>query len=482
MIKRLTSRYHPRYLRSLVYMLQASEYKLRDYFAWLSRVDDFATVEKRKKLVKTPKTLFLLAGLWAITIIFVIWVVAQIFVIGSFNFTHEYTFWVTLILEIVLFPHLLAYLVAVPLWLGQILIQAPRTFFILRKTRRQLAAHPAVKIAVAGSYGKTTMREILATVLAAGKKVAAPPHSYNTPLGIAKFTSGLKGDEEVLVFELGEYYPGDVKKLAQLVRPGIGVITGINEAHLSKFKTLESTVATIFELADYLGSKPTYKNDESPLVAKSVSASDSLRYSRKGVNSWIVTEAKTNLEGVRFMARRKRQLVRARSELLGLHQIGPLVAAIDIADRLGLSSEQIEAGLSQTKPFEHRLQPKVENGVVTIDDSYNGNPDGVKAAIDFLALQKDYRRIYVTPGLVEMGARTAEVHCEIGRELANAVEVVVLIKNSVTPYIEEGLKAAKFNGELVWFDDALKAFSALPNLTAKGDLVLIQNDWPDNYA
>ena len=172
-----------------------------------------------------------------------------------------------------------------------------------------------------------------------------------------------------------------------------------------------------------------------------------------------------------------------KSALLGLHQVGPLAAAADIALILGLSPEQVKSGVNKTTPFSHRLELKTDDaGVVTLDDSYNGNPDGFNAAIDFLASLEGCRRFYVTPGLVEMGSQTEEVHRQIGRRLARtSIEKVVLVKNSVTPYIEQGLKEEEYHGEIIWFNDALAAFVALPLLTVKGDVVLLQNDWPDQY-
>jgi len=342
--------------------------------------------------------------------------------------------------------------------------------------------HRAVKIAIAGSFGKTTMREILKTVLLAGKKVAAPPHSWNTPLGIARFVDTLHGDEEVLIFELGEYYPDDIKKLCKLVQPDIGIITGINEAHLEKFKTVERTARTIYELADCLKEKPTYVNGESELARKSARPGHTL-YSRESTGEWKVTDAKTGLEGTSFTLTKGNLILELHSNLLGLHQIGPLAATADLALALGLSPEQVKSGIEKTKPFDHRLEPKADaSGVVTLDDSYNGNPDGVKAVIDFLGSLESRRRWYVTPGLVEMGPKTEAVHREIGTQLADArIEHVVLIKNSVTPYIEKGLMEANYTGKIIWFDDALAAFAALPHLTASGDVVLLQNDWPDQY-
>ena len=89
----------------------------------------------------------------------------------------------------------------------------------------------------------------------------------------------------------------------------------------------------------------------------------------------------------------------------------------------------------------------------------------------------------MTPGLVEMGSHTETVHREIGKQLAEAgIEKTILIRNSVTPYIEKGLKESTYNGEIVWFDDALAAFAALPHLTVEKDVIVLQNDWPDQYS
>src|SRR5262249_54259961 len=119
------------------------------------------------------------------------------------------------------------------------LLQKPIEAYIIADAKRKLRKHKAIKIGIAGSFGKTSMREILKTVISHGKRVAGPGGSHNTPLAIARFIRTLKGDEEVLVFEFGEYYPGDIKKLCKFVEPDWGVITGVNEAHLERFKTLE---------------------------------------------------------------------------------------------------------------------------------------------------------------------------------------------------------------------------------------------------
>lgn len=476
MIKNWLSRHSIYYPRVLIYMLQASEYNIRDYLSWYKRTENFANVERRKKFVKTPKAVLLLLIAWII-VIFIFG--AAVFLLYSMPAPLNYILFIFLLF---IAPSILAYGIIIMLGIIKILVQYPIEYFIIEQAKRRLSAHGAIKIAIAGSFGKTSMREILKTVLSGDRKVAAPPHSYNTPLGISQFTKNLEGDEEILVFELGEYYPGDVRKLCELVQPQIGIITGVNEAHLEKFKSLDKTASTIFELADWLGNNTLYVNGENEMAKESALAGH-MMYDRNGTGDWKVKSPLTDLAGTSFDLEKNGQKFEFKSKLLGLHQIGPLVVAIDIADHLGIPLEEIKKAVQKTKPFDHRLELKTDaGGVITLDDSYNGNPDGARAVIDFLASLKNHRRFYVTPGLVETGTRTEFVHKEIGKNLAKAeIEKVILIKNSATPYIEKGLRESHYKGEIMWFESGLSAFAALPHLTVKGDIVLLQNDWPDQY-
>ncbi|MCR4280812.1 MAG: UDP-N-acetylmuramoyl-tripeptide--D-alanyl-D-alanine ligase [Candidatus Kaiserbacteria bacterium] len=492
MIPNFLSRYRPRYIRSLIYMLQSCEYNVRDYLAWYRRTKDFSSVEVRKQLVKTPKATGLFVIIWIIVIFCVVGAVQYV---GSTGSDISLVIGVLLVLAL---PFYLPYVIIIPVLLARV-IQKPFEYALMKRARKKLELHQGLRVAIAGSFGKTSMREILKTVLSEGeaptpqgrgpdrsvgrKKVAAPPFSHNTPIGICRFINGLNGDEEVLIFELGEYYPGDVMKLCKLIDPQIGVITGINEAHLEKFGTLEKTAGTILELSEYMKDKPIYMNGENGLARKHASGNHIL-YSRDGAGDFKTEDLRTGLTGTNFTMVKDGIKLPASSKLLGLHNVGPLLVAACIASKLGYTSAQTQAGIAKTKAFNHRLEPSEDkNGVITIDDSYNGNPDGVNAIIEFLSSIKGHRRWYVTPGLVEMGARTEEVHKEIGRHLARSgIEKIVLIKDSVTSFIEWGLKDSGYAGEIIWFNDALQAYSALPHLTVKGDIVLLQNDWPDQYS
>lgn len=473
-MKLIAAMYSPRIVGTLVYMLQSSDYRISQYLAWLHRTTDFSEIMKRRKLRFTTKARLLYATGLLIYGALVAFLIASIVIGGSIIL---FAFFLLLAL-----PYVIAYLLILPLLTGQWLIQGPKEKRLIEEATHQMRNYHCRKIAIAGSYGKTSFKEMLTTILSETLHIAASHGNMNTPLGLASFIQKLDGSEDVLIFELGEERVGDVKKLCKLSRPNMGVITGISEAHLSSFGTVDNIVATVFELSDYLKSYDVYKNGDSDLVAANVSAHDQHVYSDKGVNGWKVSHIESGLEGTSFAATKHSKVVWAHSKLVGKHQVGPLVACIDIADKLGLSVTDIAEGIKNTRPFEHRMQPLHLSGAMIIDDTYNGNPKGVEAGLEFLESISAKRKIYVTPGLVEQGDRSDVIHEMIGRQAGRVCDVVILMNNSTTEAIRRGLKEVDFAGELKIINNPVSFYSNLGHYVAAGDVVLMQNDWTDNYA
>jgi len=150
---------------------------------------------------------------------------------------------------------------------------------------------------------------------------------------------------------------------------------------------------------------------------------------------------------------------------------------------LGLTKDQVEAGVAKTVAYEHRLQPRPLNGAWILDDTYNGNIEGVRVGLELLQDLSARNKIYVTPGLVDQGKETEAVHYEMGELIAGAKpNRVVLMRNSATEYIQQGLKKAGYAGKVDIIDDPLHFYTNLEYEIAAGDLVLMQNDWTDNYS
>jgi len=477
MILQYWTRYTARYPKVLLYMLQDTEYRFARYVSWFNRTSDFRTVIKRRQLDMTKKVRLLLLALRIADLIVLLAVFTGIY----FFVTTGEIFWLSgALLLFILKPTILAYGLLVPLVVGVIVIQKPRERMIIQNAKKILAKHPATRIGIVGSYGKTTAKEILLAVLSEGKNVAATPGNMNTAIGISRFATRLKGDEEILIFELGEEKVGDVRMLSELSHPEYAVMTGINEAHLQSFKTLDRTVGTIFEITEFVTQDKLYMNDESELVHTKVAPGD-LAFSEKGVAGWAVSEAVTTVEGTSFTLSKEAVTIHAQTALVGLHTVGVTVAGIALAYDLGIAPAQIEEGLQKVKPFEHRMQPRLLHGAWVIDDTYNGNSDGVRVGLTFLKDTAAKRRVYVTPGLVEQGDKTQSVHEAIGEQAATSADIVVLMKNSVTEYIKNGLTKNNFAGELIEIDNPLEFYTHLDQFVAAGDVVLMQNDWTDNY-
>ena len=159
------------------------------------------------------------------------------------------------------------------------------------------------------------------------------------------------------------------------------------------------------------------------------------------------------------------------------------IAGILIGQEFNMDIADIKAGIWKIKPSKHRLElVPTTNGVTVIDDSYNGNPAGALAAMEVLSKFKGRRKIYVTPGLVEMGPASERVHTELGRRLGRVADIAIFIKNSVARYIMKGLESSGFDiKNAIVFESAVEAHARLVDILKPGDVVIFQNDWPDNY-
>ncbi len=479
MINELLSLYRPGYPSVLVYMLQASEYRVGPYLNWLWRTKDFSQVKKRRQLEPTRAARLLLSALRLGMLLQIAAGLVLIYFGGWHHLAGGLALGAALIIS---YPVVWSHLVVLPLLMGRELSAKPKEQRLIRESGKVFERHPGVKIAIAGSYGKTTMKELLNTVLSEGLKVAATPANKNVSSSHARFAAKLKGDEDVLIIEYGEGEPGDVARFARITKPTHAVITGLAPAHLDRYKTLRAAGEDIFSVADYLKGKHVYVNNESPSVKPFLKPAYEL-FDTGGALGWKVEDVAVSLDGTGFGLKKGRQTLQLKSGLIGRHQVGYLALAAALAMELGLTAEQVTAGIAKTVPFEHRMQPYQLAGAWVVDDTYNGNLEGLRAGTRLLKDLPARRKIYVTPGLVDQGEETKPVHIEAGKLIAAAnPDLVVLMKNSVTGFIRQGLAAGKFKGEVRVEPDPLDFYTNLAHFVAAGDLVVMQNDWTDNYA
>ncbi|HYH35959.1 MAG TPA: Mur ligase family protein, partial [Candidatus Saccharimonadales bacterium] len=365
MIRDLASMYRPGYARVLVYMLQGSEYRVGPYLRWLHRTKDFSRVMQRRVLEPTRPARLLLTALRCGMLLQVAIGIVLMYAGIRHDVPGGAAFGAAAIIS---YPVVWAYLVLAPLILGRHLSTQPQEQKAINRSEVIFANHPGVKIAVAGSYGKTTMKELLDTVLSEGLKVVATPGNKNVSISHARFAAKLTGKEDVLIIEYGEGEPGDVARFARLTHPSHAIITGLTAAHLDRYKTIQAAGEDIFAVADYLKGKHVYVNDE-PEDIKPFLKDPYELFNQKGALGWSVTSVKTSLEGTSFILKKGGKSLSLTSGLLGGHHLGFLALVAGLALELGLSEKQVQAGIAKTKPFEHRMQPYPLAGAWVIDDT-----------------------------------------------------------------------------------------------------------------
>lgn len=360
--------------------------------------------------------------------------------------------------------------------------------YYLNKARERLNNSEVLKIGITGSFGKTSVKEILTTLLSQKYRVLATPQSYNTPMGIAITSQKLDSTHDVFIAEMGARAKGDIKELSQLVKPTFAVLTGINNQHLETFGSLENIKSTKYELFENLdkdgigffsldndGAKELFEKFDKTKYGAGIENSDNLVWA-----SDIVIDN----QGTSFVLNFKDdESVKCQTVLLGKHSVSNICLASSVAYKVGLTPQEIASGINRITSIGHRLELVPNNkNIVIIDDSYNSNVDGASAAMEVLSCFKG-RKIVLTPGLVELGKMENVSNFELGRKIASTCDLAIVIGTHNAEMLIKGLKDGGMPATNISFAKTLNKGNELLNTMLKeGDVVLFLNDLPDNYS
>jgi UDP-N-acetylmuramoyl-tripeptide--D-alanyl-D-alanine ligase len=345
-------------------------------------------------------------------------------------------------------------------------------------------------IAVTGSYGKTSTKYIINGLLSPYCHTLMTPESYNTPMGISKVINGqLTGEHEYFIVEMGARKSGDIKELCSLVPPQLGVITSIGPQHLETFGTLDNIIQTKSELIAGLEPEGLVALNYDDPNCRRIAEEIQIPHRSYGITSsekldLRAEEISVSNQGVTFTVSTARgEKIKLSSCLLGEHNVYNILAAATIALECGLSLSQVAQALKRVEPVPHRLQLiRGGGGITIIDDAYNSNPKGAQEALRVLKGMPADKKILITPGMVELGAEEYEHNKRFGQAAAGACDIVILVGEKRTQPIAEGLKEAGFPAnKLVVVASLAEATTALGKLARPGDMVLFENDLPDNY-
>lgn len=334
-----------------------------------------------------------------------------------------------------------------------------------------------IKVAVVGSYGKTSVKNILKTVLNERFATVETPESYNTPIGVAKTVfSDAWQNKKVFIAEMGARKQGDIEELCRLVKPDYAIFTGVCEQHIETFGAIENIYAEKSRIFSH--------------TKNAVVCGESLsHWLEKDLAKNVTLSTKLQVKDVRFYAKETEctfvldgKEIFVKTKLLGKAAIDNMRMAALLAYEMGLTAEEIERGLAKVKPIPHRLQLLENGGVYILDDGYNANPCGAKEALDALG-RFDGTKWVITPGIIECGVLEECVNAQLGAEIVHSgADKVILIGETLINAVKAGYQSV--GGDMKKLT-VVKTLHEAQQLLAKevqtGDCVLFLNDLPDVY-
>ena len=353
-----------------------------------------------------------------------------------------------------------------------------------------LKGMPELKvIGITGSYGKTSTKHYLHTILSEQFETLMTPGSYNTPMGVIRTVREMmKPYTEIFICEMGAKQKGDIKEICDLVEPDCGIITAVGPMHLETFGSIENVRDTKFELADAVPANGfvVINDDFAMSASREVDNTECIRYaiSKPGAADYRADNIEYSTDGTHFMVLKPNgERLSFTTRLVGESNVSNLLAAIIVALKLGMSEEAIQLGVGRIQQVEHRLSMKrTPGGVTIIDDAFNSNPVGSKMALEVLGSFKGGKRICVTPGMVELGSRRDELNEKLGVHIGENADVAIIVNEYNRESLTRGILSTAFNKKnLYQVADFNEAQKILSSILSPGDTVLYENDLPDTF-
>lgn len=355
-------------------------------------------------------------------------------------------------------------------------------------------------IGITGSFGKTSVKYYLNSLLKNKYSVCMTPESFNTPMGATlTIKNDLRNIDDIFICEMGARRIGDIKEICDIVSPSACIITDVGDMHLDTFKNIENVKNTKFELFDsVIGSdkviskfdKIILLNGDNELIRNKVSEYDISNkniyfYGLDSDNDFYAKDISHNEDFMSFTLTSKNNLfndVTFETRLLGKYSIKNLVASISFAMLLGVDEGSMKKTVANLLPVPHRLQllSNDKNNLI-IDDAYNSNLNGAKNAVDALGTFKDYVKVIITPGMVELGDKQWYENNVFAEYASSLVDYAIVVGNTNRDALKKGFEKNLNSENVILIDKVEEAiFYARNNISGK-KVILLENDLSDNY-
>ena len=325
-------------------------------------------------------------------------------------------------------------------------------------------------VAVTGSAGKTSTKDAIAHLLETAMPVGRTIGNLNNHIGLPLSLLRMPLNAKVAVLEMGMNHAGEIRALAAIAKPDIGVVTNVGYAHVEFFTSIEGVALAKRELIESLppqGTAVLNFDDERVVQFRTVHTGSTLTY---GFNAGADVRAElidaTHFEclGTTF-----------ETQLTGKHAISNIVAALAVAQLFGLAPATLQDAVASLTPGKMRGERITSNGITIFNDCYNSNPAAAHAMIRVLAAEPAKRRIAVLGEMLELGNRTEPLHRDLGKQVAESgIDVLISLRGAARFTTEEAVKAGMSGGAAHFFEDPVQAGSFLKTIALPGDAILFK--------
>ena len=362
-------------------------------------------------------------------------------------------------------------------------------------------------IGITGSFGKTSVKNYVFDLMTKNYNTCMTPESYNTTMGnTITINDTLKSYDDIYISEMGARRVGDIKEICDTVLPDSCIITEVGEQHLDTFKNIENIVNTKFELVDAVLSKiksgSTNKvgnfilvNGDNDLIVekiKTYTADEQKYFYRYGLNqnnNFYAENIKIDADGTIFNfvanTENNKNSFQIKTKLIGSHNIVNLVGAIAMAYLYNVDKDDIVLTVSNIKQVSHRLELiKLSDNNIILDDAYNSNYKGFKSAVDTLSsFDKELAKIIITPGIVELGDRQADINSEVAKYAGKVCDYAFVIGKANKDALLKGFNSAydMKKENIFYYDNFNDAMAKARSIASLKKVILIENDLTDNY-
>lgn len=353
---------------------------------------------------------------------------------------------------------------------------------IIKKAKRKRAEFKdLLVVGITGSYGKTSTKEFLATILSEKFNILKTKEHQNTEIGVSQcILNDLRPKHEIFICEMGAYKRGEIKLLCDITKPKIGILTGINEQHLATFGSQENIIKAKYELIESLpedglaifngDNKYCLELYKKTTIEKRIYSLQS-SISGKPPDIWA-HNVKTEKDFIAFKTYSKDDSADFKVNIFGAQNVLNILGAVAVAKKLGMSFEEIARACQKIEPGQSGTQLKKGiNGLNIIDASYSANPTGVISHLDYLKIWGG-KKVIIMPCLIELGSSSIEVHKRIGQKIGEVCDLAIITTKERFKEIKEGAPNALF------IENPKEILEKIKSFCQEGDIVLLESRVP----